>query len=354
MSKKLLINGDFYCRNLTGIERFASEICKNLDKMIEKNSISILIPSNAKIVPDFKNFNVIIATKSISSFFYWQQFILPKYLKKENAECLNFSNTCPIFRPGYVFLHDIYCKLYPKDFNSFRDKLIRIYSCFMYFHIAKNAKKIFTVSNFSKKQILETYKIKSHKIEVIPNGWDHFNEITSDFNIFQKYIELTKGNFYFTLGSLSKRKNLKWIAEYASNHKESHFAISGKIINGLVPKELEILKKLSNVTLLGYVSDEEVKALMQNCKAFIFPSYYEGFGIPPLEALSVGAKIIVSNAACLPEIYKDSAYYINPDDTNIDLDELLKQEVASPAEILNYYTYENAAKIFYNAIINLK
>ena len=121
------------------------------------------------------------------------------------------------------------------------------------------------------------------------------------------------------------------------------FAISGKMLSGLVPQELEILKSLDNVILLGYVSDEQVKALMQKCTAFVFPSYYEGFGIPPLEALSCGTKIIVSNAASLPEIYENTAYYINPDDTNINLKLLLSKEVESSDKILERYQYKNAA-----------
>ena len=95
--------------------------------------------------------------------------------------------------------------------------------------------------------------------------------------------------------------------------------------------------------MLGYVSDDQVKALMQKCTAFVFPSYYEGFGIPPLEALSCGTKIIVSNAASLPEIYENTAYYINPNDTNINLKLLLSKEVESSDKILERYQYKNAA-----------
>lgn len=72
---------------------------------------------------------------------------------------------------------------------------------------------------------------------------------------------------------------------------------------------------------------------MQKCKAFVFPSYYEGFGIPPLEALSCGTKIIVSNASCLPEIYADTAYYIDPDNPNVNLNELLSKKIESPNNI---------------------
>ena len=85
-------------------------------------------------------------------------------------------------------------------------------------------------------------------------------------------------------------------------------------------------------------------------KAFILPSYYEGFGIPPLEALSCGAKIIVSNAACLPEIYGNFAYYIDPNNTNIDLKELLKKNVECPDFLLKKYTYSNAANVFYELL----
>ena len=80
------------------------------------------------------------------------------------------------------------------------------------------------------------------------------------------------------------------------------------------------------------------------------PSYYEGFGLPPLEALSCGAKIIVSNAASLTEIYGNTAPYIDPFDATIDLDELIKQPVDSPEEILKKYSYDISAGQIYNLI----
>ena len=76
--------------------------------------------------------------------------------------------------------------------------------------------------------------------------------------------------------------------------------------------------------MLGIWEDEEVKALMKNCKAFVFPSYYEGFGIPPLEAMSVGARIIVAKSASLPEIYGDAAVYIDAQNPYCNLNELLE------------------------------
>ncbi len=349
---KFTVNGYFLCRNITGIERFSIEILYQLDKIIPQDYIAIYIPKNAKFIPDFKNIKIIISEYELSSFWKWTQFTFAKYVKKSKTIAINFANECPLIAPGITFIHDIYCKLYPNDFKSFRDRLVKIYSCTNYSIAAHKSQKVLTVSNFSKMQICSTYKIAESKVAVIPNGWDHFEKVEPDFNIINNN-PLLQNDFYFTLGSLSKRKNLKWIVDYASKHLNENFAISGATIKSLIPPELARIKELPNVVLLGYVSDSEVKALMSKCKAFIFPSYYEGFGIPPLEALSTGAKVIISNSASLPEIFKSSAYYINPEDSNVSLDDLLKESVSEPKEILDFYTYENAAKLFLSELNKL-
>lgn len=344
------VNGHFLCRNLTGIERFSIEVLKELDKIVPENFLSILIPENSPVIPDFKNIQVIKSHKKLTSFWKWTQFTFSKFTKKNKTTGINFANECPLFNPGIAFLHDIYCKMYSNDFKTLKEKLIKIYSCFMYKFIANHCSKIFTVSEFSKTQITQTYNISPDKIFVIPNGWEHFKSVKADNSIFKSFPLLQKGNFYFTLGSLQKRKNLKWILEYAKKNPEEQFAISGKAISGMESNELNQLNELPNVILLGYLSDDSVKALMQNCKAFVFPSYYEGFGIPPLEALSAGARIIISNAASLPEIYKKSAYYIDPENPDVSLSKLLLKTVEPPAEILKYYTYKNAAKLLYEQL----
>ena len=92
---------------------------------------------------------------------------------------------------------------------------------------------------------------------------------------------------------------------------------------------------------------------MQKCRAFIFPSYFEGFGIPPLEALVAGAKVIISDSSCLPEIYGNAAHYIDPANPNVDLNALLAEEVSSAATILEKYTLKNTAARLYKVICEL-
>lgn len=343
---KVLINGNFLCRNLTGIERFAFETCRCLDELIDSNTeFSILVPANARTIPEYKNIKLVRSKKEIHGFPFWDMGTFAKACKKTKSTGLNFSNTAPLGKLcGFSFIHDVYAKDFPGDFTTFKDKLVKLYCRISYWNIAKNAKKIFTVSEFSKKRIIYWYGIPEEKIAVIPNGWEHFLKIKIDNSIFEKFPILKNTGYFFTLGSLQKRKNLKWILKYAKANPGDLFAVSGKTISGMKSKEIEDLSQLKNVVLLGYVSDEEVKALLQNCRAFVFPSYYEGFGIPPLEALAAGAKIIISKAASLPEIYKNSAVYINPNDTNINLNEILNQSTFGKESVLKKYTYSNAAE----------
>ena len=340
----IIIDGSFLLRNLTGIERYAFEVTKRLDTLVEDDQIQIYVPKNAKHIPKLEHIQVVVSDKECESFPKFEHFTFSHYARTQHAIPLNFNNLTPFFYPGIAYLHDIYPLVHPEDFTSRRDKLVAKYDVLMARHVARKARHIITVSNHSKEEIVKILKVNPERVSVIPNGWDHFTQIGTDETIFQKFPQLQKKNYFFTLGSLSKRKNLKWIAKYAQEHQDQQFVISGKAISGLVPDELKALQTLKNVILAGYLSDREVKALMQHCKAFVFPSYYEGFGIPPLEALSTGAPIIVSNASCLPEIYQDSAHYIDPDDTNINLDELLKQPVADPTPILDTYTYQKAAE----------
>jgi glycosyltransferase involved in cell wall biosynthesis len=351
---KILINGYFLCRHLTGIERYATEVTRRLDDLSKPGELAIIIPQDTSkkiiFVPAYKNIRIIRYAK-MQPHICWQVLILQFFLLTHRQYMiLDFGNTGLPFASGIVFLHDIYCEFFPEDFAGFRDKLVRLYNRWQYRLIARKAKRIVTVSEFSKKQIAQTYHINPDRITVIYSSWNHFRTIKADYSIFATCPALSKKEFYFSLGSLSKRKNIRWIIEYATKHPDSYFAVSGTSLPTARIAGLDSGTVPTNIFLLGYLDDAKVKALMERCKAFILPSYYEGFGLTPLEALSCGAQIIIANAASLPEIYGKTAHYIDPFSTNIDLDKLLQEPVESPDAILEKYSYDTAAKQVYELV----
>ena len=350
--KVILINGYFLCRKLNGIERYAYEITKRLDNICRKGEISIIIPKNIPNIPEYTNINIIRYGKKIQNVL-WQMFTLQWFLLTHRQyTILEYGNTVLPLAPGIVFLHDIYCQFFSDDFQNIKDKIIRIYSKWQYKLISKKAKHIATVSVYSKNEISKTFKLDPSRISVIYSSADHMRTINEDLSIFNDFPLLKEKPFYFSLGSLSKRKNIKWIIEYAKKNPDSIFAISGTSLPTVKVNELNNTTP-ENIILMEYLDDSKVKALMENCKAFILPSYYEGFGLTPLEALSCGARIIISNAASLPEIYGNTAHYINPYDTDINLDKLLEYPVEKPDAILKKYSYDTAAAQVYNLIRNI-
>ena len=170
--------------------------------------------------------------------------------------------------------------------------------------------------------------------------------------MFERLPQLKERAFYFTLGSLSVRKNLKWIARHAALDPDDFFAVSGKPLPSVADPDLEKIKDMPNVLMTGYLSDGEIKALLRRCKAFVFPSYFEGFGLPPLEALSCGTPVIVSSRTSLPEIYGTAAHYIDPDESDVDLDKLLAEPVTDAAPLLDKYNLKKTAERLYAAIFS--
>jgi glycosyltransferase involved in cell wall biosynthesis len=352
--RPIIINGFFLDRRQTGIERFSTEITKYIDTICKPNEISVVIPPNGvKNNIQFKNISYIRLSPSKKGRRQWKRIKLQHLLIKNNALSLNYDNTCTILYPGVVFIHDIYCRQFPHDFKTGHDKLTMRRTRLHYWWIIRFAKAVCTVSEYSKTQISKYYGIKPEKIRVIYDSAEYMKNVIPDSAVFIHYPVLLSNSFYFTLGSLSLRKNLKWIVNHAELYPEELFVVSGAALQNVVPPELEKLRNLPNIICTGYLSDGEIKALMQKCKAFIFPSYFEGFGLPPLEALYCGAQIIISNASCLPEIYGDCAHYIDPSDPNVNLDKLLCKQVASPEKLFQKYSLKQSAHKLYKLLKEL-
>lgn len=303
MSKQIVINGRFLTQRITGVQRYAREICLELDKIIKHNEIIMAVPPETTGIPNYKNIKVV----RVGNFHnrLWEHISFPLYVIKQKAISLNLCNVAPLIDPGIVCIHDMKIKATPQFFS----KSFLLWYRLLFFNAVKRAKKIITVSEFSKAEIIKYYGVDEAKITVIPNGWQHFERIAFDENTLVKY-SLEKGTYNFALSSLEPNKNFKWIAEEALKNPDEVYVIAGSINKKVFSNGLGF-ECPDNMKLIGYVTDEEAKTLMRDCKTFLFPSIYEGFGIPPLEAMSAGAKhIIVSDIPVMHEIFGDSVEYI--------------------------------------------
>lgn len=305
----LYINGRFLTQKITGVQRFAIEVVKQLDKMNLDEKIIILHPKGVIQKLNLKN----IELKQIGKMngHIWEQIELPLFMfRHKKDKLISMCNIAPILFPGYVVLHDI-------AFKTNSEHLDWKFKCLYRFITRLNIKRykhIFTVSDFSRKEIISEYKINDNKISITYDSAEHILELKPDINILEK-LNLKNKQFYFSLGSKSPHKNHKYIEECAINNPELLFVVTGKN-NADIFKDDE-KKQIDNLIYTGYLSDSEIVTMYKNCKAFIFPSLYEGFGIPPLEALTCGCnKIILSDIPVLNEIYTDIAFFVKTDAYN--------------------------------------
>jgi glycosyltransferase involved in cell wall biosynthesis len=206
--------------------------------------------------------------------------------------------------------------------------------------IAKAARCFITVSEFSRERIEYYYPAATHKLTVLSNAWQHIERVDADEGVWQKYGLRQKG-YFFAMSSLAPNKNLNWLVETARLSPDEVIAIAGGV-NARVFGKGDV-PTAPNVVYLGHVSDEEAKALMQGCRAFLYPTFYEGFGIPPMEALACETSAMVSDTQVMHEIYGDAVSYCNPRQPMALPRELPRNEQAV-SRVLSSYSWHRQAK----------
>ncbi len=293
--KDIIIN----CRNLSnptsGVQRYTEEIISRLHDDLE-------------IISPKLNLNRVFGH-------FWEQFVLPLRVKREKM-LWSSSNTGPLLvRKQVITIHDMAVFDFPEGFTP----LFSAWYRFLLPLVIQNAKKIISVSEFTKSQILKHIEVNPEKIVVIYNGvGKRFYPVGLDEQVrVRKKIGIPSSNYILALGSIEPRKNIQrllngWEIAQRELSDDIILVLAGGQGKSNVFSRVIIEDLPPRVVFTGQVSDDDLPALYTGAIAMVYPSLYEGFGLPPIESMACGTPVIVSNTTSLPEVVGDAGLYIDP------------------------------------------
>ena len=345
------IDGRFLAQSVTGVQRYAIGIVTAMDGLLgEHDHATILVPRR-QAVTQLSLRQIKIKPIGRLKGHLWTQIDEMAYVRRHHLPLVSFTGLPPVFRPGFMTVHDLNFLSVPEAYSW---KYKALYRC-GYRIALKRAKKIFTVSECSKQQISRAYGIRPEKIAVAYNGANvtSIAEPGSDGAVLGRFA-LQSGSYFFTVGSRSRHKNQRFIEDLARLHPDLTFVITGDG-NGCFNSETRApAEARSNVIYTGYVNEAELAALYRNTKGLIMPSLCEGFGLPPLEAISLGCRsVAVSDIPVFREIYRN-VYFFDPyKPESFDFDRFAASFV-SDADCEYYrktYSYERSAALILDGIV---
>lgn len=354
MHKKLeiIIDARIVNKNLNGIARYTYEIVKYI---ANKNDIHIrLLVNDLKMADDiFGRFNNVDFIKMKSKFLSpFEQIELPLVVNR-------YKDVDIFHSPSFVASPFIKCKMIMTihdlihiNFKEYSTMLRKIYYKFIVKRSALKCSKILTVSQFSKQEIIRWLKCDESKVEVTYCGVDESFKIIDDKDSLLRVKREYKlpDEFILYIGNQKPHKNVKTLIEAIKLIKTNiTLVINGKpneeLINMISQYNLD-----DKVKFIGYVKDKDLPILYNIAKVFVFPSLYEGFGLPPLEAISCGCPVVTSNVTSIPEIIGDIADMINPNSA-LELSKAIDKNIKIDRQ--KYYKlvkgYSNKFKWIYTA-----
>ncbi|MFA6526736.1 MAG: glycosyltransferase family 1 protein [Candidatus Buchananbacteria bacterium] len=313
-----------------GIGRYTVELIKNLELQDKSNKYFIFFAKDNfdEYSPSIDNFKKVHADFKVYGVF--EQLLYPFLLYKYNLDLMHFAhfNAPILYGKKYIItIHDLIISHYPSSRATTLNPLLYKIKLgayhFLINAVAKRAKKIIAVSQYTKNDIVKFLNVKSEKVSVIYEGVDlPKGDAAADVSILDKLG--IKGDYLVYVGSAYPHKNLEKLIEafelLNKDYPDLQLVLVGKknffykrleefAMNNVSPRALE------RIIFAGYQADENVARLYQQAKLYVFPSLIEGFGLPPLEAQSYGLPVVSSDRSCLPEILGDSAIYFDPENT---------------------------------------
>lgn len=316
------IDARFYGPIGKGLGRYTQKLIENLEKIDKNNRYFIFLRKNNFDAYQPKNNNF----KKVLADFKWytveEQLKFPKLLKAFKLDICHFPHfNVPFFYSGkfVVTIHDLILIHFPTVRSSTLSPFLYWLKFIAYKIVIKSAilrsSRIIAVSNFTKDDLLKTYKSIPHeKIFVTYEACEDYcmlspnkdKEILARYGIINPYI-MYVGNAY-------PHKNLERLLLAFNKTKKTHENICLILVGSedyfyKRLRQFSKREKIRDVYFMGYVPDHDLDTFFHNAEAFVWPSLYEGFGLPPLEAMAKGTPVVSSDHPCMKEILGDSAHY---------------------------------------------
>lgn len=315
--KQIVFNGKFLTVSPTGVHRVAEELIKAFERLLADRRGQegvpdpvVIAPTTAERKPPFSIIRVIKAGFASGSprELLWEQLNLPWLAR--NALLVNLCNLGPVFHPdSLTMIHDAQVYLTPESYSLG----FQLWYKLIHPLLGRTNRRILTVSEYSKQQLVRCGVAPAEKITVIHNGCDHVLA-RNPADDFVAASGLESGRYVLALASTLAHKNIRILLEAFADEKLADMTL---VLFGSASKEA--FEKLGtpippNVRFVGRVDDSQLAALMIQAAAFACPSTTEGFGLPPLEAMILGCPAIVAPCGALPEVCGEAALMADPHD----------------------------------------
>ena len=326
--KPIAINGKFLGANLNGVHRTAAYFSRELAKhSAGKTALRLLTPPGTVGNPEFPSLVGEPVTGVFNGGQGWEMVTLPMAARHDLL--VNFCNLAPLLHGNsVVMIHDAQTFLHPEDYTG---QQAIFYRAFLPW-IASRARRILTVSEFSRGSLVAHGVGTRDKIDVVHNGTDHLLNTPPDPHILARH-GLTSGKFVMCLGSTKGYKNIRAVFDALRDAPLREFPLV--VMGGPGPEKYAAAGWLppAGTIFTGFVSDAEMRSLYQGAAVFVFPSLTEGFGLPPVEAMHSGCPVVSARAGAMPEVLGQAALLVDadrPDQYRTAIDSVLRDaEIAA-------------------------